>query len=428
MSTLSAVRKWLAGFSSNYWIIVVTFSIFHFSFRGSWTYYYNYIVALGATEAIVGVVSAINSIAFAISQIPGGYLADTIGRKRLVVSMTWLIAFINFMVACAPSWETLLLISIIDGIVRAYIPALRALLQDSLSNDVRARGLMLSTALPTIISVPAPWIAGYIISMFSDPILGYRTVFLMAFVFSIVAAILRLKLRETLEKLALKKIDLRLICKYIINAFNHIRITWRELTLATKQALLAMVVLTLAQGMYMPYLIRIATARALFSDAEWGIIMSISLVISTMLSFSIMPIADRISRRCLVLLGSIIMSVGLLIFYNYTSLLTLHMVSQLLFRDISFLGLIVGLSMVFAGFSLISGGYGSFIAETTRLELRGELMALDNLISTMGIAIGSFIASLIYICIYETMLIICAMLVIAFGTLSQIIMRIKKLN
>lgn len=426
MTITNRVKEWMASFSTNYWIIVITFSIFHFSFRGSWTYYYNYIVALGATEVIVGIGSAINNIAFALSQILGGYLADTIGRRRLVVSMTWLIAFINLMIACAPSWEALLLISVLDGIARAYIPALRAILQDSLSDDIRARGIMLSSTLPTIISVPAPWVAGYIISMFSNPIFGYRVIFLIAFILSIIAAILRLKLRETLkETYSFKEMSLKLICKYIITAFNHVRTTWRGLAVATKRVLLIMVILALAQGMYMPYLIRIATARAKFSDAEWGIIMSLALVISTILSFLIMPIADRISRRSLVLLGSIIMSIGLLTFYIYTSLLMMHIITHLWFKNLSLLGLIIGLSMIFAGFNFINGGYGSFIAEMTKLEIRGGLMALDNLISTIGIAIGGLIASLLYIHIYEAILLICILFTMSFGIASQIIMRVK---
>jgi len=141
-----------------------------------------------------------------------------------------------------------------------------------------------------------------------------------------------------------------------------------------------------------------------------------------------MPIADRISRRSLVLLGSIIMSIGLLTFYIYTSLLMLHTIMHLLFKDLSLLGLIIGLSMMFAGFNFISGGYGSFIAETTKLEIRGGLMALDNFISTVGIAIGSLIASLLYIHIYEAVLLICILFVMTFGVISQIIMRVKKLS
>lgn len=118
--------------------------------------------------------------------------------------------------------------------------------------------------------------------MFSNPVLGYRAVFLMAFVLSLIAAILRLKLRETLRRTrTFKEISLKSICKHIVTAFNHVRITWRELAPATKRALFIMVILTLAQGMYMPYLVRIATARARFSDAEWGIIMSSALIIST---------------------------------------------------------------------------------------------------------------------------------------------------
>jgi len=376
---------------------------------------------------MVGIALAINNIAFALSQIPGGYLADSIGRKRLVVLMTWLIALVNFMVAIAPTWHVLLLIAVFDGIVRVYIPALRALLQDSLSNSIRARGLILSNLLPSFIAIPAPWIGGYIISsIFTNSVMGYRVVFLVALALSLVAAILRTKLRETYR--SIKTMNLKTIIHELIRSYTQLVHYWNLMNKKVRKALIISMLIAIAQGIYMPYLIRIATARAGFSDMEWGFILSISLIISTLISLLLMPIVDKIERRELVFIGSITLSLGLYLFYNYASLMILDTIVRMLYRSLSLYGLVLGLSLMFIGFNMINGGYTSFIIEVTSLGLRGRLMALDNIVFALGTAIGGFIASLIYTAIYEEILIICLGMTLIYGITSVFLMRKEKLT
>ncbi len=89
-------------------------------------------MALGGNEASIGIVRAFEGFIFALVVIPGGYIADIYGRRKLIVRFTWLIVFTSLLYALAPTWWFIAIALAIDGLVRIYIPALRAIFADSI--------------------------------------------------------------------------------------------------------------------------------------------------------------------------------------------------------------------------------------------------------------------------------------------------------
>ncbi len=404
------MRIW-SKFTANFWILVITFAILSFSHRFSWIYYPNFLIALGASESMIGIAYAVGSISFALVQVPGGSFADRFGRKLIVVVMTWGIVITYLIIALAPSWHVLLVASFISGIVRIYIPALRAILQDSLCDTVRAQGILISTLVPSFISIPSPWISGYILGHVRDLVHGYRLVFMISFVLASIAAIMRMKLREVYRPSC--RISLNDIPKIFTKSYAEIINTWKNLSRSVKMAMLLTTIITVGIGMYFPYLIRIATGRIGISDKDWGIVMSVALLINAITSAALIPIADRVSRRSLVLIGSLVSSLGLLIFYEASVIILPAVV----------LVLAIGSGLAYAGYVIIESGYMSYIVERSEISVRGRLMALDNIIYTSAEALGSSIAAVLYPLIYEKLLLLPIILGTIYGVLSFIIMR-----
>ena len=101
------------------------------------TYYQVYAAELGATAAILGMISAISTIVISLSRIPGGYIADRYGRKKIVVTMTFVIALTYLIYAFAPSWEWILVGAVIANFSLIYQPALLAIRADSVPPEKR---------------------------------------------------------------------------------------------------------------------------------------------------------------------------------------------------------------------------------------------------------------------------------------------------
>ncbi len=93
----------------NYAIIVISWILIDFAGEIPATYYALYVLKLGATETILGIIGLAGFLALASMQFPGGYLADKFGRKWLVSSMTLGVTLSFVFCAIAPSWPFILI-------------------------------------------------------------------------------------------------------------------------------------------------------------------------------------------------------------------------------------------------------------------------------------------------------------------------------
>lgn len=154
---------------------------------------------LGATPLIITVISSTFVTTFAISKVFGGYLTDKYGRRKVLVRGTFLAAFSSLIYALAPSWEVLIIGSVIRGVSLSYQPALRSIIADSTKSEFRGRIYALVNFIPGLISALSPLIAVYLVSLYG---LTYavRLMYTASFLRGIVAIVVRYAfIKETLE-------------------------------------------------------------------------------------------------------------------------------------------------------------------------------------------------------------------------------------
>ncbi len=161
------------------------------------TYASLYYLSLGADEFLLSIIGFAGSIAIALVQFPGGYLADKHGRRWLVATMTYSLAFGTFFFIFAPSWPFIMLGMIIQSICGVYGPALIAMVIDSLPPENRGAGYSFQTVVASLVLLPAPLIAQYLVLTF-DFDLGMRVAYTLVMVAYFATATLRLRLKETL--------------------------------------------------------------------------------------------------------------------------------------------------------------------------------------------------------------------------------------
>ncbi len=198
---------WFAGknalLQGNFLLLVITWVLMYSTQPIPDTYSSLYYLSLNATPFLLSVIFFASSLAIAFVQLPGGYLADMHGRRGLIVSMSFGLALGYLFFIFAPSWHFIVLGMVIQNLCLIYQPALLAMMLDSLPPHNRGTGFNLQSIIVSFVSLPAPLIAAALILYNGHFVLpqsdfGMRVAYAVVLVAYLVAASLRLKLKETL--------------------------------------------------------------------------------------------------------------------------------------------------------------------------------------------------------------------------------------
>jgi len=191
----------------------------------AWPFFPLYIEALGGSATEIGLVYALGGLAGLILYPVGGYIADHRGRVKLVSIATYLFAlsFIPFIIA--QNWVMLAVGYFTQQLVLFYMPAVNAIMADSLPVHRRGIGFATITAIPQAVGLLSPFIGGYLIDhVFGGGIDGLtvamRISYTAGIAIGLLVAVIRLKfLQETLKKsdstVSLHNIPLLLKTSYI---------------------------------------------------------------------------------------------------------------------------------------------------------------------------------------------------------------------
>ena len=120
------------------------------------TYASLFYLNLGASTFILSIIGFAGSIAVALVQFPGGYLADKHGRRWLIVSMTFGLALGSLFFVFAPSWQFIVIGLLIQNLCSIYGPALMAIVLDSLPPQNRGAGFSFQSQLQRSFCCPLP--------------------------------------------------------------------------------------------------------------------------------------------------------------------------------------------------------------------------------------------------------------------------------
>jgi MFS family permease len=193
---VARLREEFSFISGNILVLTITLIIIISAAAIPSTYYPKYVEGLGGTPFIVGVIGFASYATLAFVQFPGGYLADKHGRRWLIVTMTFGTAVTYVFYATAPTWHFILVAAVLQSLCLIYQPALLALVADSMPPEKRGMGFSIINLIHYL-SVPSPIIAG-LLSIQYGLNFGMRIAYLIVAVSFLIAAVIRIRLRETL--------------------------------------------------------------------------------------------------------------------------------------------------------------------------------------------------------------------------------------
>lgn len=280
------------------------------------TYASLYYLSLGANELMLAVMGFAGSIAVALVQFPGGYLADKHGRRWLIVTMTFGMAIGSLFFILAPSWEFILIGLLVQNFCSIYGPALMAMVIDSLPVNNRGAGFSFQSVITTLVLLPAPLIAQYLVATFNFDF-GMRIAYSLTATAYFVIALLRFRLTETLppmgEKVRFNFVD---TVRSYPKAVKEGICVWRKVPKSAYNLFLAIIIVNGMVVSCQTYFVVYATSVLNMSLEQWALVMTfryLTIAIPAILAgFSM----DVLGRKRFLILGYLFYIPGMLLFIN----------------------------------------------------------------------------------------------------------------
>lgn len=374
MTILAKLKNEFSFIRGNILINTITLTIILVTATIPYTYYPKYIEGLGGNPYIVGVIGFVSHVTLALVQIPGGYLADKHGRRRLTVIMTFAISITYLLFAIAPNWQFFMMASILQNLFLVYQPALQALVADSMPPDKRGLGFSIVNLLHYI-SVPSPVIAG-VLAVELGLIPGMRIAYLMVTIAFLVVAILRIRFKETLKN----SVEANPLSGAIRSFPKSITESAKALKTASSPMLflfLSFAIYHFAWFMCSLNLIFYATDILSIKDFEWAALMTWFSVVNALAALPCGKIIDRFGRKKPLTVAWFLFIPGLVGF---------------VYGDI----IIISICFLFLGIALIlaNTAYPALMADFVAREKRGKIIGstnfFSNILSSLGQLSGGF--------------------------------------
>jgi len=362
----------------NYAVLVGSWILIDFAMELPGTYYSLYVLKLGATETVLGMIGLFSFLALASMQFPGGYLADKFGRKWLISSMTFGVALCYIFYAVAPSWHFILIGAILMSLFNStYQPALMAMVADSLTPERRGMGFSIIMLITSASTTPGPLVAGALRNQFGL-VEGMRIGYGVVVVLFLIAAFLRLlRLEETMVNTRKPGLS-ELLHSYPI-AMKESFAVWKKVPRSMFYLFLSLAVITFGVASVNLYLVVYAVKVLLIDEAIWPFILTVLPITMILLSIPIGKIVDKMSRKIPILVAYVIFAASLWLFVN---------------GDL--LRLFVSLVLFGAAQVMIGSAFSALQADLTPKEQRGKVNGFTNFANCILMALGSLVGGILY--------------------------------
>jgi len=268
-----------------------------------------YILALGGTPAQIGIINSLGIIAGMFLYPVGGYIADKMGRVKLVGFSTYAYAISHLFFVFADNWQTVALGQFLSNLFLFYTPAMNALQADSLPPGVRGRGFATIMAIPGSIRIIAPYVGGWIIASFGGGDIGMiravRLCWGVAFLVGLLVATIRLKfLRETItEDEVSDRLSLRELPRIVKESYRSIFESMRWMDSSLRGIVITEIVSSLFVAMTAPFWVVYAKQVVGLEPVQWGTVLLFSGALGIIMAFPLGTLVDRVGPRRMILVA-----------------------------------------------------------------------------------------------------------------------------
>jgi MFS family permease len=404
MIKLGALLKREFSFiSGNYQVLIISWVIMDLAMEMPVPNFQYYVTALNGTGLALGLIGLANWVAMAVVAFPGGYLADKYGRRWLITTMTFIMALSNLFFAFAPSWEFILIGSIIHSLCLIYQPALFAMVQDSLPPERRGMGSSLIQLIHGAFNTPGPIIAGFLLIAFGL-VNSMRIIYIIVTILYAISAVWRLRLKETVVNGDPEPIKFRYFISSYPKAVKESVGVWK--TLPRSVFWLFIVQIFVMFGMSMTNVMNAIYARNILGipEDQWWLTFIPLLSAMIVLSVPIGKMVDKVGRKIPLFLGVCVFASAAIIF-TVGNLVTVMM----------------AMALLATGQLLVMSSAMALSADLIDPMNRGKVVGFRNFVGYIFNGIGMLLGNFLYVAFFPqlpfyvtSVVMIPSMLIIAF--------------
>jgi MFS family permease len=372
------MRKEFSFIKGNYATLVTSWIIVDFASELPATYFGLYVLGLGATETILGVIGLSQFLALASFQFPGGYLADKYGRKWLISTMTFGVGLSFIFYAVAPSWIFILLGAILMSTFNStYQPALNAMISDSLPAERRGMGFSIVMLIASASTTPSPAVAGLLRARFGL-IDGMRIAYGIVVVLFLVAGFFRFFfLKETVVSTSRPR--LKEIIQSYPTALKESFGVWKKVPRSMLYLFLSFSVAIFGFSAMNLYTVIYATRVLHIEEVTWAFIIAIVPVTTILLAIPVGKFVDKIRRKIPLLISLLVFGLAMWFFMN---------------GDLARVA--VSLVLLGGGQVMMNASFGALQTDLTPKELRGKVNGFINFGTFIVMAAGALLGGYLY--------------------------------
>lgn len=253
-----------------------------------------YILALGGSAYVIGLLNGLDNLLSALYSYPGGYLSDRLGYKRALAAFN-LVSIVGYVIVIIfPTWQAVILGAFFFISWDALsLPATMSLVANVLPKDKRTMGVSLHSLIRRIPMALGPVIGGLLIGRFGERD-GVRLAFGVALALAVVALIVQqLMIEEGQRKTQAESNPLRLL---------------RYMTPALRNLLVSDILVRFCEQI--PYAFAVIYCMKIVgvSAVQFGLLTTIEMIVAMLIYIPVAYLADRGGKKPFVVIT----------FFNFT--------------------------------------------------------------------------------------------------------------
>lgn len=373
------LRRNFSFIKGNYLVMLIVKSYPRAAYFLYYPFREKYFLLLGGSTITLGWMAGVRNLINSLVQIPSGYLADYLGRRRILVVGHFLTGLAWFFRGLAPDWKWFFAVQIFMASVYFYRVADNAVIMDSLPPESRGMGLATLDMAIGLAGLFSPIIGGMLFDNYG--VWALRVFLLLSGTCDVLQGLLFYRyLKETLVRKDPVKPEppnfVKLMNDSLKSVFETIR--WMPRSLLGMVAL--NVVTTIGWALTGPFFSIYALVTVGLLGREWGLVNLIERIVSLTLRLPGGKIVDTFSRRKLLIAN---LAVNVIFLIALTQSRT--------FIPILILFLVSGISTTLTG-----PATRKIQADLTPRERRGRAGAVFHLFGSFSTFLGSILGGYLY--------------------------------
>lgn len=360
----------------NLLVLVISWIFFYFASSMVYPYESLYLQALGASPFTIGLIGSLGTAILCLVRIPGAYIADRYGRRRIIIVMTYGVALSYVLLALALDWKLAAIGIALYNLCLIYQPALQAITADSIPPEKRGLGYALANVVPSAPAALAPLVAKFLVEKYGF-VSGVRFVYWLVVILSLAAATVRaMWLKETLKTSARPGSVVSELRRSLVETFVALKGMSKPLAVLT----LVLLISSFEEPMFHSFMSLYAVDIAGISKPDWALLNIVYLIVPLVAGIPLGRFVDIVGRRK-ALLAAYALWVPSTAYFIYCRSL-------------------IGMALIFIiftlGGSLFGPAYQALLADLTPKDMRGRVMGVVGTLNLLVMIPASAIGGLLY--------------------------------